>query len=197
MSKFSDWAMSFERGRAWGSTPRVVVFVLIAFFVLLDALVLWMDFPATAAIMCGYTSAILLLLELLEETGTKILIEWTKTFKDKTDAPSCDEEIQAKVVSLITEVRMEKAMKYQPFQEGEQNPSAGKEAKIDSMQVWPLLYLWLVYPVIHWIKKATGLVTHRAWLEPKERTMDTFKLRFLSFVFLVLAINFEICARVF
>jgi hypothetical protein len=60
---------------------------------------------------------------------------------------------------------------------------------------WSLTYMWFVAPVDNFVRKVIG-VQPFGWSEEEDK-INTYKLRFIAFIFLILAINFDICTRLF
>ncbi|MEZ5691745.1 MAG: hypothetical protein R3D71_08800 [Rickettsiales bacterium] len=141
-------------------TPRIVLIIVFLIFIALDLIVIKLNISSFFAVLFAYVSALILLLELIHETGIKVFSEhlgMSKNQKNIDDKKNLDLKI--------------------PF------------------FYWSLTYLWFVTPVNNFIRKIIGVQLF-GWSK-EEDMINTYKLRFIAFIFLIFAINFDVCTRIF
>ncbi len=160
--------------RAPYSLNALILLVLIV----IDVSAVEIELTGPLAAICTYLSALTLIVELLEQAffaaGAMDILKPNEITKKRNEI-------------------IGKWLKKEPLTEAERH-----EAKLRWKQILVVAtFFWYVISIRVWLRKSLGLLPWTAWVEDRDIKADTYLLRFWAFVFLILAINFDILRRVF
>jgi hypothetical protein len=157
--------------------PFNLVVVSIAALIVADALTIFLHIAGVISAICIYMSALVLMVELLSDAGIKILV--ALMVKDN-----------------LAQRRKEIRQRWE-----EKKPlSAEEKAELQyelRITLASNLHYWFAIHLIAFVRKVLFLLPTTAWIDDQDVATDRYLLRFSALFLLVLAINFDICSRVF
>lgn len=184
--KIKEWARRLleHDARRIGNfkSPHILNGLMLLFLILVDVVAVKVGFAEPLVAVCAYLSALTLLVELLE----KAFFEGVGT--DTTRNITTPDGITKERNKIF-----QKWLKREPLTETER-----RELKLHAKQYFAsLTFYWYVGHLRRWLRKALILLPWTAWAEERDIKADTYLLRLWAFLFLLLAVNFDIVRRVF